>query len=380
MYDAIVIGARCAGAATALLLARQGRDVLMVDRAALPSEIPHGHFIHRHGPGRLAAWGLLDAVLATGCPAVTSMTTDFGDYPMTGRDLAVGGVPLGLGPRRARVDAVLAQAAVAAGAELRDRFAFEDVLRDDDGRATGIRGRALPGGAPVTERARLVVGADGRGSPVARQARAAATHDLPTVACWYFTYYSGVPHRGVEMYLKPGQVIFTFPTNDGLQGVFVAWPIAELPRVRAAIEPALEAALEDGAPELAERVRGGEREERLLGATRLPNVMRRAAGPGWALAGDAACHKDPVFALGMCDALRDADRLAGAAGPLLDGDPAALDAALAGYADAHDAATTEDFHFNFGAAHLGPPPPEVLAQRAALRGDQAAINRWYLER
>ncbi|HEV2786705.1 MAG TPA: FAD-dependent monooxygenase [Solirubrobacteraceae bacterium] len=79
MYDAIVIGARCAGAATAMLLAREGIEVLLVDRAEVPSDIPHGHFIHRHAPARLARWGLLDEVIATGCPAVTTMTTDFGD-------------------------------------------------------------------------------------------------------------------------------------------------------------------------------------------------------------------------------------------------------------------------------------------------------------
>src|SRR6266702_6457995 len=69
-YDAIVVGARCAGAATAMLLARRGFDVLLVDRARFPSEIPHGHYVRMRGPPRLAAWGLLDRVLATGCPPI----------------------------------------------------------------------------------------------------------------------------------------------------------------------------------------------------------------------------------------------------------------------------------------------------------------------
>ena len=68
VYDAIVVGARCAGARDGDAARAQGLDVLLVDRAAFPSEIPHGHFIHRHGPQRLADWGLLDRVLATGCP------------------------------------------------------------------------------------------------------------------------------------------------------------------------------------------------------------------------------------------------------------------------------------------------------------------------
>src|SRR5215469_18642457 len=100
-YDAIVVGARIAGAATAMLLARRGLDVLLVDRARFPSEIPHGHYVHMHGPLRLAAWGLLDRVLATGCPPITSITMDLGDFPLTGRGLVVDGVPVGVAPRRA---------------------------------------------------------------------------------------------------------------------------------------------------------------------------------------------------------------------------------------------------------------------------------------
>ena len=102
--DVIVVGARCAGASTAMLLARKGYRVLVVDRAQFPSDIPRGHFIHRHGPQRLNAWGLLDRVVATGCPAVTSMTADFGDFPLTGKDLVVDGVAFGYAPRRDKLD------------------------------------------------------------------------------------------------------------------------------------------------------------------------------------------------------------------------------------------------------------------------------------
>ena len=87
MYDAIVLGARCAGAATAMLLARRGFDVLLVDRARFPSDLPHGHFIHRHGPVRLDSWGLLDRVLATGCSPIESLVEDLGDFTLSGEDL-----------------------------------------------------------------------------------------------------------------------------------------------------------------------------------------------------------------------------------------------------------------------------------------------------
>src|SRR4051794_14186289 len=166
MYDTIVVGARCAGAATAMLLARRGLDVLLVDRASFPSEIPHGHLIYRHGPGRLARWGLLDRLLERGTPPITTATTDFGDYPMTATGLVDDGVPYAIAPRRSVLDEVLVQAAVQAGAELREGFAVLGPLTDGE-RVTGVRGRAGVGGAVVEEHATIVVGADGRNSGLA---------------------------------------------------------------------------------------------------------------------------------------------------------------------------------------------------------------------
>src|SRR6516225_4503125 len=143
------------GLALDLLLVRRGFDVLLVDRARFPSEIPHGHYVRAHGPARLAAWGLLDRVLATGAPPITSITMDLGDFPLTGRGLVVDGVPVGVAPRRAALDQVLIHAAVEAGAEFRDGFGVHDLTFEED-RVTGIRAR---GG--LTERARFVIGADG---------------------------------------------------------------------------------------------------------------------------------------------------------------------------------------------------------------------------
>jgi flavin-dependent dehydrogenase len=370
MYDAIVIGARCAGATTAMLLARAGLDVLLLDRATFPSEIPHGHFIHMHGPRRLADWGVLDSLLATGCPAVTSFTVDLGDGPLTGRELADGDVPLGLGPRRARLDEVLVAAAVDAGAEFRQGFAVRELI-EEDGRVAGVAG---PKGR---ERARLVVGADGRNSAMARAVGAESYEAVPTLSCWYFSYWSGVERRGLELYVQDERAIFAFPTNDELMGVFVAWPIGELPRVRADIEAAFMAVV-DRVPELAERLRAGRREERFGGATQLPNFLRTPGGPGWALVGDAACHKDPYMALGICDALRDAELLADAAVAGLSG-RLPLDDALAGYQRRRDEATLPGYRENLVAAQLR-PAPEQSALIAALRGDQAATNHFFMAR
>jgi len=191
MYD-VIVGARCAGAPTATLLARRGHRVLLVDRATVPSDIPHGHFIHRHGPRRLQRWGLLERVAATNCPAVTSMTVDMGDVPLTGRDLSVNGVALGYGPRRAALDRVLVDAAAEAGVEVRDGFTIDAFVAEGE-RIAGIRGHDGRGGVSATEHATVVVGADGRNSRLARAVGASTSVSVAPVICWYWSYWSVCP-------------------------------------------------------------------------------------------------------------------------------------------------------------------------------------------
>jgi flavin-dependent dehydrogenase len=377
MYDAIVVGARCAGASTAMLLARKGLDVLLVDRATFPSEIPHGHFIHRHGPRRLAEWGLLERVLESNCPPVTTFTADLGDFPLTGEDLVVDGVPFAVGPRRSRIDGILVEAASEAGAEVRDGFAVQEYLGDGD-RVTGIRGRHAASGRTATERASIVIGADGRNSALAKHVRAPTYESAATAACYYFSYWSGVTLTGLEMYLGDRRVIFAHPTNDDLVTMFVGFPIAELPRVRADIEREVMAAV-DRVPQLSARIRAGRREERFYGAGHLPNFLRKPYGPGWALVGDAGCHKDPFLALGVCDALRDAELLSDAIEDGLSG-RRPQQAALAKYERRRNEATLPDYRENLALAQFRPLPTEHYALRAALRGNQDDTNRFYLAR
>jgi 2-polyprenyl-6-methoxyphenol hydroxylase-like FAD-dependent oxidoreductase len=369
-YDAIIVGARVAGASTAMLLARRGFHVLLVDRARFPSDVPRGHYIRRHGPPRLAAWGLLDRVLATGCPPITSIMTDFGDFPLAASNLELDGVPVGVAPRRAALDKVLVDAAVQAGAELRQGFAVQDLTRDGD-RVTGVRG---VGG--VVERASFVIGADGRNSLVANRVGAPAYGETPTLACWYFSYWSGVAHSGLEIYRRDHRVVFAFPTNDDLFAVFVAWPIDQLGAVRADSEGQLMAVV-DCEPSLSERIRAGHREERIYGAAQLPNFLRKPFGPGWALVGDAGCHKDPFAALGVCDALRDAELLADSLTDVLSGDRRERDA-LSEYERRRNDATMSEYEANIRSAQFVPPPPEVMAQRAMVRDDPGATTEFYL--
>ena len=375
MYDAIVIGARCGGAPTAMLLARKGHRVLLIDRAVFPSDIPHGHLIRRGGPKRLASWGLLDRVIATGCPAITEMSSDVGEFALSAKDLTVTGVPVAVGPRRTALDAVLVDAAVEAGVELRAGFSVESLTMDGD-HVTGIRGGDRRTGASVTERATLTIGADGRNSHVARAVSAPEYEREPSLTCWYFSYWSDVPGDALELHDRHGRAIFAFPTNDELFAVFVAWPISELSTVRSDIERQFLAAL-DGVPPLGDRVRAGRRADRFYGATDLRNFLRKPFGPGWALVGDAGCHKDPYLALGVADAFRDAELLANAVHDGLSG-RGDLEDSLAEYERQRNDATLPDYRMNLERARFTPISPTERMLRSALHGNAEATRQFFL--
>ncbi len=364
MYDVIVVGARCAGAPLAMLLARNGAKVLLLDRARFPSDIPHGHFIHRHGPRRLRSWGLLER-LEVRTPRVASMVLDIGDFPLRARNLIEDGMAWGYGPRRSTLDKLLVDAAIEAGAECRDGVNVTDYLFGD-GRLTGIRGRGREGAA-FEERATLTVGADGRHSPLARAVDAPMYQHVPTVLCYYFSYWRDVETEDFELYVRSQErrVIFSFRTENGLFAVFVGAPIEELPQFRSDIEGGFMRAL-DLAPDFAARIGAGRREERFYGASDLPNFYRKPYGPGWALVGDAGLHKDPVLALGICDAFRDVDLLAIAIGDGLAG-RRPMEDALADYESKRNAASAADFDQNIAEARFPTPPPRTFALRAAVR-------------
>lgn len=372
-YDALVVGARCAGASTAMLLAQRGHRVLLLDRARFPSDIMHGHFIHRHGPLRLARWGVLDRIAASGCPPVSTLVSYFGDFRLVARNLEVDGVAWGYGPRRAVLDKILVDAAVAAGAELRERTAVESLLTDGD-RVLGVR---TSGSTPIT--ARLTIGADGKHSRVAQAVEAPVYEAVPTLACWYFTYFRDVPDVSFEMHVLPQRrAVFAHRTNDDLLAVFVGWPIKAFASVRADLEASFLAVL-DQAPGLGERVRAGRRVERFYGTGDMPNFLRRPFGPGWALVGDAGCHKDPFLALGVCDALRDAELLADAAHDGLS-DNRPLELALANYERCRNEATLPDYRENVQMAAFGPIPPDALRLRQALRNRPDDVTSFFLAR
>ena len=214
MYDVIVVGARCAGAPTAMLLARRGYRVLLADRATFPSDTLSTHFIKPPGVAMLRRWGLLDQVIASGCPPVLRFRFDYGPVVLARSPPPLGGGGQCYAPRRTILDTILVEAAARAGAEVRPAFTVDGMLTDDQ-RVVGIRGHAR-GGAALTERARLVVGADGRRSLVARAVAAPAYRARPALTCAYYSYWSDVPAgEEIEGYFLPRRVILAFPTNDG---------------------------------------------------------------------------------------------------------------------------------------------------------------------
>lgn len=195
-YDVVIVGTRCAGAALAMLLARAGHTVLAVDRASFPSDTVSTHFLWPRTTAFLAKWGFLDRLAATGCPAIERVTVDYGDVALVGRPSPVEGTAIMYCPRRTVLDLLLVEAARAAGAEMHQETTFRDVIRNGD-RVTGVRLQHKDGS--ITEAgARLVVGADGLWSPVARAVGAAADIEHETLTCGYYAYWAGVPTDGVE--------------------------------------------------------------------------------------------------------------------------------------------------------------------------------------
>src|SRR5581483_3920735 len=270
------------------------------------------------------------------------------------------------------LDALLVNAAVEAGAELRDGFAVLDLVWDDI-RVAGVRGRCASG-SEMVERARVVVGADGMHSRVASAVDASVYHPRPALACYHGSYWSGVPLAGLEIDWRDHRAIFAFPTKRGLTSVIVGWPHRAFRSVRAKIEGSFQRALA-GAPRLAERLRAGRCEEPFVGTADPPSFFRVPFGPGWALVGDAGYHKDPFLAQGISDAFRDAELLVEALDAGWSGRQP-IEGALAGYQERRDARVLPIYELNARLAAFEPPPPETLRLRAALRDNQRDTDRY----
>jgi 2-polyprenyl-6-methoxyphenol hydroxylase-like FAD-dependent oxidoreductase len=371
-FDVIVVGARVAGAATAMLLARGGMRVLAVDRAKFPSDTLSTHQVQVPGVALLNHWGLLDRLSAAGTPPTRRVRFDAGHTVLNGCFPPYDGVAALYSPRRTLLDSIMVDAARAAGAEIREGFSVEELIRVH-GTVAGIRGHER-GKRPVIETARLVVGADGKRSMIASAVAAHRYRQRPasTLAC--YTYWSGVPTAGGELYQRPGRAVAAFPTNDDLTMIYVAAPLTEFETFRTDVEGHYLKTL-DMCGDLGDRVRAGERAERFRTTPDLPNTFRVPHGPGWALVGDAGLVMDPISAQGIGNALREAGMLAEAIAAGLNG-ARPLDATLADYQRRRDAALTPMYDFTTDLAAFNPPRPADQQLLVSLHGRQAEIDRF----
>ncbi|MEU5159941.1 NAD(P)/FAD-dependent oxidoreductase [Streptomyces sp. NPDC020875] len=363
MYDVIVVGARCAGSPVAMLLARRGHRVLVVDRATFPSDAVSTHYLHQAGLRKLKEWGLLDEIIDAGTPPQRKMHFAYRGIRLEGFAEPVDGIDAVYCPRRYVLDEILVNAARRAGAEVLEGFTMSDLIFSGD-RVTGIRGRR--GDGPEREfRATVVVGADGFNSTVAKKTGAEQYNVRPASGFVYYAYYRGLDWG---LHHKTGfneNWFGTWPTNDGLNMLSVISTRRRFKEFRQDVEAGFLTVFDDVDPELGEQLRDQGRREGSFRAMRYPdNYYRRAHGPGWALIGDAGYHKDPYTGWGISDAFIHgqllADRLhQGLAGERL------MDDALAEYNKVRDEESAGVYEFTTALARLTEPPPFFRATMEA---------------
>jgi flavin-dependent dehydrogenase len=371
-YDAIVIGARCAGSPTAMLLAQASYRVLLLDKATFPSDTMSTHLVHPPGVAALARWGLLEGLEATGCPAIETYSFDFGPLTISGSPRPINGIARAYCPRRTVLDKLLVDAAVEAGAELREAFTVDEILVDD-GTVIGVRGHAK-GGEAVTERAGVVIGADGKHSLVAKTVRPEEYNERRSHLAMYYAYWSDLPVDGFETTIRAEdrRGWAAAPTHDDLTVLPFGWPVEEFKENRKDIEGNFYEAMAL-APEFAERVRAAKRETKFVGSAELPGYFRKPFGPGWALLGDAGYHKNPITAMGINDAFRDAELVARALDDAIAG-RRSWEEGMSDYQRTRDGEALPVYEFTDDFAQLQPPPPEMQQLLGAMHGNQDAMD------
>ncbi len=362
-----------------MLLARLGHGVVVVDQASLPSDTVSTHSIARSGVVQLRRWGLLDAVLDSGAPAIRQVTFNAAGESVRRQIKHKSGVDLLVAPRRYVLDTVVATAAERAGAQVRPGVTVTGVRWDRRGRVAGVYGHDRAG-APVELGARHVVGADGLGSRVAGLVGAAVNEARPAGGAAQYAYYAGIPWTGFEFFVAARSFAGVFPTHDGQACIWVCSPAADARAIRRGTRSRAEAfgeLLERSAPQFAERLRQARRTSPVQGVLRQPNQLRQAFGPGWALVGDAGYYRDAVTACGISDAFRDAELLAVALDQALGATAEAEEAAaLAHYQQQRDQALREVFEITCRLAAYPPVPAFIELQKqlgAAIDKEAAAL-------
>jgi 2-polyprenyl-6-methoxyphenol hydroxylase-like FAD-dependent oxidoreductase len=306
IFDAVVVGGRLAGSATAMLMARRGMHVVVVDNSCALTDTLSTHSFMRPGVLQLQRWGLLDQVKAAGTPPAHYTTFTYADTSVPIRIEPRNGVDALYAPRRTVIDPILQHAAGDAGAEFRIGHRVRGLIRTASGRVAGVTGVDVHG-QPFAIKSRFVVGADGIHSTIARLVNAPIEHQGQFGSAITYGYWTGVEIEGYEWVFRPNASAGIAPTNDNQAVVFAS---AKPERIGRGGIPVIESIFRASAPELAKRLE----QARPPSGTRLfrapQGFLRKAWGNGWALVGDAGYFKDPISAHGMTDALRDAELLA----------------------------------------------------------------------
>ncbi|MCV2864200.1 NAD(P)/FAD-dependent oxidoreductase [Albidovulum sediminicola] len=364
-YDAIVVGARCAGAATALLLARQGARVLVVDHDSPGTDTMSTHALMRGAVIQLHRWGLLDPIARAGTPAIRRTSFIYEDQAVDVDIKPEHGIDALYAPRRSLLDATLAEAAAAAGAELRYRTGCVGLLRAEDGRVLGVTLRT-PSGATEDVHADIVIGADGRRSTVARHVGAQITRRAQNSIGCVYAYMGGLPERGYRWHFAPGAAGGIIPTNEGLSCVFAAVTPAVLAEARASGDAGHAALIARHLPVLSEELANAVPAERPVTFPGSYGYFRQSAGPGWALVGDAGYFRDPLTAHGITDALRDAEVLANAV----------IQGTVVGYPTLREALSSEFFDITDRIAALTWSMEEIQQLHRRLNKAMKANQDW----
>jgi 2-polyprenyl-6-methoxyphenol hydroxylase-like FAD-dependent oxidoreductase len=279
---------------------------LVVDRSRYGADTLSTHALMRAGVIQLSRWGLLDDVITAGTPPVRRTTFTYADERIPIAVKPSHGVDALYAPRRTVLDPILVDAARRAGAEVRFGTTVTDVARTPDGVVQGILGRSEDG-TPTRISARMVVGADGIRSTIARRVGAPLERLGTAGSATTYGYWSDLDAHGYEWIFRPDAAAGVIPTNDGEACVFAS---ATPSRIGRGGTDVLRDIVAQASPELAARLADAPPPPWTRTFTGQPGHILRPWGRGWALVGDAGYFKDPLSAHGLTDALRDAELLA----------------------------------------------------------------------
>jgi menaquinone-9 beta-reductase len=320
-YDAIIVGARCAGAATGLLLARSGAKVLVIDRQAYGSDTMSTHALMRGAVVQLRRWGLIAEIVAADTPAIRSTTFHYGSEAVCVAIKPEHGVECLFAPRRTVLDRLLVDAAREVGVEVRHGVALFELEFASTGRVVGVTLKDASG-SRMTIGADIVIGADGRQSTIAQLVNAQTYVEGCNASGIVFGYFDKLPRDGSHWYFAKNAAAGVIPTNSA-HCVFAAVPAAQFfSTFRGDVRRGFLEVLEASCPGLRADVERGSLIGRLRGFGGAPGFLRECHGAGWALVGDAGYFKDPLTAHGITDAFRDAELLSRA---IVDGSTRALE-------------------------------------------------------